>query len=325
MLKLVKAQGQGIVSDAGRWGYQHEGVLVGGVLDVFSYTVANWALGNADNAACLELMGQFDFVCAKPCKVLLGNRGANALLNNKPAPCGQVLVLQVGDVLRTLPPRLGFWNMLCLGGGVDVPVVMGSRSTCIPGGFGGFQGRALLVGDEIHAGDLHSGCSLNPTLRLAMPKAVLDPAEPLLVHCLPGPEFESLAEESRDLFQTQWYLLCDKSSRMGYRLEDAKANLVLKEPLSLRSHAVHPGIVQLPPSGQPLVLLSESQVTGGYPRIASVLGCDLWKFAHLGAGQSVQWVLVDTVQAMRVQLFHDKELERYQHAVESGFSQNHDD
>jgi urea carboxylase len=323
MLKLVKAQGQGIVSDAGRWGYQHEGVPLGGVLDVFSYTVGNRALGNADNAACLELMGQFDFVCAKPCTVLLANRGTCALLNNKPAPCGQVLVLQEGDVLRTMPPGLGFWNMLCLKGGVNVPVVMGSRSTCIAAGFGGFQGRALRVGDEIDAGDLHSGLGLNPGLRLAMPAAVHDPAEPLQVHCLPGPEFESLTQESRDLFQTQLYVLGDQSSRMGYRLEGVKANLILTKPLSLRSHAVHPGIVQLPPSGQPLVLLSESQVTGGYPRIASVLGCDLWKFAHLSAGQSVQWVVVDAVQAMRVQLFHDKELERYQYVIESGVGENH--
>ncbi|MBU0783130.1 MAG: biotin-dependent carboxyltransferase family protein [Gammaproteobacteria bacterium] len=323
MLKLVKAQGQGIVSDGGRWGYQHEGVPVGGVLDAFSYTVGNRALGNADNAACLELMGQFDFVCAKPCTVLLANRGANALLNNKPVLCGQVLVLQVGDVLRTLPPSPGFWNMLCLKGGVDVPVVMGSRSTCIPAGFGGFQGRALQVGDEVHAGDLHSSCSLNPALRLAMPKAVHDPSQPLLVHCLPGPEFEWLGEESRDLFQAQLHVLGSQSSRMGYRLDGAQANLVLKERLSLRSHAVHPGIVQLPPSGQPLVLLSESQVTGGYPRIASVVSCDIWKFAHLCIGQGVQWMMVDTTQATRVQLFHDKELERYQYAIESGFSKNH--
>lgn len=325
MLKLVKAQGQGIVSDAGRWGYQHEGVPVGGVLDVFSYTVGNRALGNVDNAACLELMGQFDFVCAKPCKVLLANRGANALLNNKPVLCGQVLVLQVGDVLRTMPPNLGFWNMLCLRGGVDVPVVMGSRSTCIPAGFGGFQGRALQVGDEIHAGDLHSSWSLNPAVRLGMPNAVNDSAEPLQVHCLPGPEFESLGEESRKLFQTQLHLLGGQSSRMGYRFDGAMAPLALKEPLALRSHAVHPGIVQLPPSGQVLVLLSESQVTGGYPRIASVLCCEIWKFAQLSVGQGLYWVVVDDVQAARVQLQYENKLERYQYAIESCFSQNHGD
>lgn len=325
MLKLVKAQGQGIVSDAGRWGYQHEGVPVGGVLDMFSYTVGNWALGNAENAACLELMGQFDFVCAKPCKVFLANVGANARLNNKPVLCGQVLPLQVGDVLRTLPPGLGFWNLLCLKGGVDVPLVMGSRSTCIPAGFGGFQGRALQVGDEIHAGQLQGGGCLNPALRLAMPKAVCDAAKPLRVHCLPGPEFELLAEESSDLFQKQLHVLHKQSSRMGYRLEGATTPLTLKNHVSLRSHAVHPGIVQLPPSGQPLVLLSESQVTGGYPRIASVLGCDLWKFAHLRTGQGVYWELLDHVRAASLQSKNEKELERYRYAIESGFSENHGD
>ena len=88
----------------------YEGVPVGGVLDAFSYTVGNRALGNADNAACLELMGQFDFVCAKPCRVVLANRGAHAQLNNQSVWCGQVICLQEGDVLRTQPPGLGFWN-----------------------------------------------------------------------------------------------------------------------------------------------------------------------------------------------------------------------
>ena len=102
MLKVVRAQGQGIVSDLGRWGYQHEGVPIGGVLDPFSFGLGNLALGNAVNSACLELMGQFDFVCAKPCQVLFANRGAQALLNNKSVLCGQVLTLQEGDVLRSL-------------------------------------------------------------------------------------------------------------------------------------------------------------------------------------------------------------------------------
>ena len=324
MLKVVKAQGQGLVSDAGRWGYQHEGVPVGGVLDPFSFAVGNWALGNHDNMACLELMGQFDFVCAKPCRVILANRGAKALLNNKPVLCGQVLNLQEGDVLRTQPPGLGFWNMLCLQGGVDVPLVMGSRSTCLAAGFGGSQGRALQVGDEIHAGQAFIP-AISERLRLALPLPTVDLAGRLCVNCLPGPEFEFLTEESKDLFATQTHLLGNQSSRMGYRLEGQQTPLELTTPLSLPSHAVHPGIVQLPPSGQPVVLLSECQVTGGYPRIAAVLSCELWKFAHLVAGQGVHWVVVDAAQAERLQLQHDKELRRYHHVIESSDHQSHVD
>lgn len=324
MLKVVKAQGQGLVSDAGRWGYQHEGVPVGGVLDPFSFTVGNWALGNHDNMACLELMGQFDFVCAKPCRVFLANRGAKALLNNKPVLCGKILNLQEGDVLRTQPPGLGFWNMLCLQGGVDVPLVMGSRSTCLAAGFGGSQGRALQVGDEIHAGHVFTS-AIAEQLRLALPLATTDSTGRLVVHCLAGSEFELLTEDSQHLFCTQTHLLGDQSSRMGYRLEGVLATLSFKRAMTLRSHAVHPGLVQLPPSGQPVVLLSECQVTGGYPRIAAVLSCDLWKFAHLVSGQGVHWVVVDAAQAQRLQLQHDKELRRYHHVIESSDHQSHVD
>jgi len=315
MFKVVKAQGLGLVSDVGRWGYQREGVPVGGVLDTFSFTVGNWLLGNDQNHACLELMGQFDFVCAKPCRVVLANRGAHAQLNNQSVWCGQVICLQEGDVLRTQPPGLGFWNLLCVQGGVEVPLVMESRSTCLAAGFGGLQGRSLQVGDEIHVGKY----TQKPALlqRLAMPLAPTNSTGQLFVRCLRGPEFDSLTEASQQLFVSQDYVLGTQSSRMAYRLEGTQASLELRNHLSLSSHAVHPGMVQLPPSGQPVVLLADCQVTGGYPRIGAVLSCDLWKFSQLSSGQGVSWRVVDSAQAEQLQLGHERELMRYQHAIES--------
>lgn len=326
MLKLVRAQGQGIVSDTGRWGFQHEGVPVGGVLDSFSYALGNLALGNPQGAACLELMGQFDFVCAKPCRVFLANRGANALVNNKRVWCGVAIDLQEGDLLRTQPPSIGFWNLLCLGGGVNVPLVMGSRSTCIPAGFGGLQGRALLVGDEIHAGRVKAEPPKFQTnkceKRLAMPVANTDSTGCMPIHCLAGPEFQGLTAQSRELFLSQIHVLDLQSSRMGYRLEGMQGKLEFKQSVSLRSHPVHPGMVQLPPSGNPVVLLCEAQVTGGYPRIASVLSCELWKFAQLGLGQGVHWVVVDADSALLLLAGHNRQMEAYHHVIERNSSQS---
>lgn len=315
MLKVVKAQGQGIVSDSGRWGYQHEGVPIGGVLDEFSYRLGNLALGNPDNAACLELMGQFDFVCAKPCRVLLSNRGAQAFLNGKPLLCGQLVALQEGDLLRTRPPHLGFWNLLCVQGGVDVPEIMGSRSTCLSAGFGGFQGRALQVGDELHFGRQFTSC-IQAGIRLAMPLARPEYSSRLTIHLLPGSEYFELTENSQYLLAHQLFSLGMQSSRMGYRLEGSESPLSLKQAVSLRSHAVHPGLVQLPPSGQVVVLLSEAQVTGGYPRLGSVLSCDLWKLSQLGAGEGVSWVLVDEARAMHLQARHEHDRKRFEYAIE---------
>lgn len=315
MLKVVRAQGQGIVSDSGRWGYQHEGVPIGGVLDAYSFHLGNLALGNFHNAACLELMGEFDFVCAKPCRVLFANRGARAFLNGKSLLCGQLVELQEGDLLRTRPPHLGFWNILCVQGGVDVPEIMGSRSTCLAAGFGGFEGRALLVGDELHF-SRHFSRSISPGIRLAMPLACCDHSARLVLHLLPGPEFFELNESSQNLFTHQCFSLGTQSSRMGYRLENSQSPLLLKQAVSLHSHVVHPGVVQLPPGGHPVVLLCEAQVTGGYPRLGSVPTCDLWKLSQLGLGQSVSWVVIDDQQAQCLYLEHELERRRYQHAIE---------
>lgn len=324
MLKVVKAQGQGLVSDAGRWGFQHEGVPVGGVLDSFSFAIGNLALGNSENFACLELMGQFDFVCAKPCRLFLANRGAVAFLNHRVVRSGQVLSLQEGDVFKSQPPGHGFWNMVCVQGGVDVPLAMGSRSTCLSAGFGGLQGRALQVGDEIHAGHEFSA-QLKSGVRLALPLADFDSQGRMPIHCLAGPEFSLLDETSRQAFSSQAYRLGVQSSRMGYRLECSDAQLRLSKPCSLASHAVHPGLVQLPPSGHPVVLLSECQVTGGYPRLASVLGCELWKFAQLSTGQVIQWVMVDFEQAERLEQQHLRRLKQYHHMIESNTVKCHVD
>lgn len=324
MFKVIKAQGQGLVSDTGRWGYQHQGVPVGGVLDVLSYMVGNWALGNPDNAACLELMGQFVFVCTQPGKVFIANRGAQATLNCKVVYCGQVLCLKEGDVLEIKPPYLGFWTLLCVEGGVDVPIVMGSRSTCLAAAFGGFEGRALQAGDCLKVGD-ECQPALRQGIRLGMPFAARTNAGVMPVHCLPGPEFEALNPDSRQLFEQQAYTLGQQSSRMGYALKGGQSPLQLSRALSLRSHAVHPGFVQLPPSGNPVVLLCEAQVTGGYPRLASVLASELWKFAQLGPGQGVHWVVVNAVQAKRLQLQHNNEMRRYNHVIESNRGKSHVD
>lgn len=324
MLKVVRAQGQGIVSDRGRWGYQHEGVPVGGVLDGFSFHLGNLALGNTENAACLELMGQFDFVCAKPCRLLLANRGAQGTLNGQPVQCGQLLTLQEGDVLRTRPPNLGFWNIVCVQGGINVPEVMGSRSTCLTAGFGGFQGRALQVGDELHF-STRFGTGIRPGIRLGMPLARTDHVAPLVLNFLPGPEWSILSPESQQLFSDQGYTLGHQSSRMGYRLEGAQSPLLLGQPVSLRSHVVHCGLVQLPPSGQPVVLLSEAQVTGGYPRLGSVLSCDVWKLAQLTTGERVKWNVVNASEALQLQSRHERDLRRYHDAIECNKASGHVD
>ncbi len=321
MLKVVKAQGQGFVSDAGRFGYQSQGVPVGGVLDGFSYRIGNAALGNPQGTAALELMGKFEFVCTQGVELILPSRGSNASLDDRTLKDGQVYVLQAGDVLRVNPTHVGFWTLLCVRGGFDVPPVLGSRSTCLAAGFGGYEGRALQVGDELPIGDT-ARCTppLAYSKRLSLPLAVSEYSV-LHVACVAGPEWDCLTEQSRHAFSTTLYSFNVQSSRMGYRLDPACGPFELSAITSIRSCPVQPGMVQMPPSGVPVILLSEAQTTGGYPRVACVLDCDVWKLAQFRPGVQLQFELVSMDDACDLNAKHAKDWMLYQQVIKDHVDQ----
>lgn len=321
MLKVVKAQGQGFVSDAGRFGFQGQGVPVGGVLDTFSYRIGNAALGNPEGLAALELMGKFEFVCTQGFDLILASRGSNASLDGHLLQDGRVYTLQAGDVLRVNPTQVGFWTVLCVRGGIDVDAVLGSRSTCLAAGFGGYEGRVLQVGDDLPIG---SAARCTPALgthkRLSLPFAV-DAGGVLRVACVAGPEFDWLTEESKQAFANTSYGFNIQSSRMGYHLTPACGPMKFSQASSIRSCPVQPGIVQMPPSGLPVVLLSEAQTTGGYPRVVSVLGCDLWKLAQFGPGVQLQFELVSMGDACELNAKHANEWMLYQQVIQNHVDQ----
>jgi 5-oxoprolinase (ATP-hydrolysing) subunit C len=321
VLKVVRAQGQGLVSDGGRFGLQGQGVPVGGVLDAFSYRIANAALGNPPGLAALELMGKFEFVCTESVELILGSRASHASLDGRVLHDGQVYTLQAGDVLHVNPARVGFWTLLCVRGGFDVPPVLGSRSTCLAAGFGGYEGRALQVGDTLPIGNTaHCAPALKQSKRLSLPFAV-DQNNVLRVACVAGPEFDCLTEESRHAFANTLFDFNIQSSRMGFRLDPACGPMGFSLAKSWRSVAVQPGIVQMPPGGRPVVLLSEAQTTGGYPRVASVLSSDLWKLAQFGPDVRLQFEWVSRQAACERNRSHAKDWMFYQQVIENHVDQ----
>ncbi|HEX4878881.1 MAG TPA: biotin-dependent carboxyltransferase family protein [Limnobacter sp.] len=319
MLKVLRANGLGLVSDFGRFGQQHQGVPVGGVLDPVSFQVGNWALGNRNEDACLELMGQFDLLCSLPCKLLLASRAARFLVNGQQGAPGRVYALREGDLLKILGNSSGGWNIVCVAGGVDVPLVLGSRSTCLPARFGGQHGRALHVGDVLKAG-AHSGVAMASKHTLAMPLPKQDAQRGFVLPCLPGPDWDCLGEQVQAAFLQASYTIRSDSGRMGYRL--ASAGVGMKPRLfQLKSHAVVPGLVQLPPDGQPIVLMSEAQVTGGYPRLAVVPQCALWALAHCFVGQVLRFEMLNWQTWGQLHARHQRMMNAYQHVIECHLDQ----
>lgn len=315
MLKLIRASGLATVQDAGRRGYLSQGVPVSGVLDTLSFKMANMALGNSEEAACIEFMGRFDWVCAEPCVVMLASRHGRMTVNKLDKQSGQLVELQDGDIIQIESQPYAPWGLFCMAGGVQVPLVMGSRSTCSVAAFGGYLGRTLRSGDVIRAG-------VNPVTetpqkgmhaqrRLALPSSVGEGAQ--LVRFIIGPDFPTLPSQTQNEFTQQTYRVSSQASRMGYRMDGMPLELGALN--SGPSYVAQPGLIQLPPSGFPIVLLADAQATGGYPRLGTVIQADLWKFAHWGSGQPLRFVPVSFDKARHALQEQDRDLMRLKVAL----------
>lgn len=312
MLKLIRASGLASIQDLGRQGYLSQGVPVSGVLDALSLKMANMALGNAENAACIELMGRFDWVCAQACVVMLASRHARLSINKRECPSGTAVELQDGDIVQTESQPYAPWVLLCMAGGVQVPLVMGSRSTCAVAGFGGYLGRTLRSGDVIRAGASNTGVSAN--FRLALPSGIgQDALAPQVLRFIPGPDFNALPSTAQAQFTSQVYRVSSQASRMGYRLDASPLDCGALH--SGPSYVAQPGLIQLPPSGFPIVLLADAQATGGYPRLGTVIQADLWKFAHWGSGQALRFVSIGFEAAQQALQKQERELMRLRVAL----------
>jgi biotin-dependent carboxylase-like uncharacterized protein len=177
---------------------------------------------------------------------------------------------------------------MAVAGGIDVPLVLGSRSTDLQAHIGGLAGRALLKGDELPVGVFNRERKQSIWLRL--------PYKSTPIRLIKGPEFDALTQASQQSIteQPHWKIMA-QSNRMGFQLQGCK--LHFQEPVSCLSYGAFAGLIQLPPSGQPIVLMKDAQTTGGYPRIASVITADLWRMAQIQPGESVTFEWVNTQQA----------------------------
>lgn len=294
-LQVLKPGLQSSVQDLGRPGWRHLGIGSAGAMDPVSLQLANALLRQDLTLPALE-------VCGGPLQLRFEQDGVfalagadyEALLDALPCPVGWVHAARAGQVLHLNGPRAGRFAYLALPGGVAAPACMGSRSTDLAGGFGGPQGRALRAGDRLQA---VAATDLPGGRRRGLPAfkapAVLD------LRVLPGPEAALFHPEAMAEFWRSAWHAGRRSNRMGCRLDGP----ALRRPdrpdelAELPSHAVLPGVVQVPPDGQPIVLMADAQVTGGYPRLAVVIEADLPRLAQCAPGQRLRFLPVDEAEA----------------------------
>lgn len=306
---MIAVQKPGVlasVQDLGRHGQRQLGICPGGALDVLALRLANRLAGNADGAAGLELtMGGCELRFETDTRIALVGGDFGARLDGTPLwPCWSVPVA-AGQTLRLAganaagAKKAGLRSWLAVAGGIDVPPVLGSRSTDLKAGFGGHEGRALRKGDRLALG----ASTLDAAQRARRPFGLRAPDwgpeegdAAIALRVMPGPEFEQYTLAARDLLWSERWRITPQSNRMGSRL--AGAELKRKRSGDMLSSAVIPGTIQVPPSGQPIILMGDAQTTGGYPRIGVVIRADLWKLAQAPLNGKLRLVRVDMTQAL---------------------------
>ncbi len=264
------------IQDHGRYGYQHIGVSPGGAADPILATVANRLVGNPDTAAVIE--------CTMSGPKLLFEQDARiAWVGWNHPSAGRPVAVKAGARVDLSGRTSHLRGYIAVAGGIDIPPVMGSRSTDIRGGFGGHRGRKLAANDRLPIGEAGEGPPLG-SWSVAWPHTNRYLIE---LRFIRGMQAEAFTEESRRQFSKSFYDLSPASDRMGCRLSGAK--LALKSPMNLRSQPVIAGSVQVPPDGQPIVLMSERQTIGGYPQIGHVISADIPILARAWPGARIHF------------------------------------
>lgn len=302
-MRLVRAGQLTTVQDLGRRGFRAAGVSLSGAMDPFALRIANLLVGNPEGAAALEITfvgPELEF--SSDAMLALGGAACEGLAAWKPFAVKAGARIKLGECGR------GCRAYLAVAGGIDVAPVLGSRSTFLRAGFGGWEGRALHDGDVLPIGI--SGLAAAPIEPAADhagttgwqidPRILPNYSPAATVRVLRGAQAE---EFGRTLLEAE-FAISPQSDRMGLRLVGHK--LERSSVGELLSAALSPGTVQVPPDGQPLVLMADAQTIGGYPQAAHVIDVDLPVMAQLRPGDTVRFSEVSLEEAHRLAVARDR-------------------
>ncbi len=297
MIPLLEVETGGLLTtmqDLGRAGQQRSGLTPGGAMDPDAASIANLLLGNPRGATVLEitLLGPALRVLA-PTRIAVCGGDLSVTLDGASLPLWKTAAVHPGQCLAFGRRRAGARAYLAASGGFAVPEVAGGRGTFLRGMIGGLEGRALRSGDVL-SGDLLPDALPIVTERGLRRSDQPSYEAPAVLRVLPGPH-PLFTEAGRTDFFAGLYTVSPQSDRQGYRLigsavERVDLTDILSEPVPL-------GGIQIPPDGQPILLMADRQTTGGYPLIAVVISADIPRAAQLAPGSAVRFAPVSFADA----------------------------
>jgi antagonist of KipI len=294
MIRVLDPGPQTTVQDAGRRGQLRYGIPPSGPVDARSFRLANRLVGNADGAAALEftLIGP-RLLAEAPCAIAVTGADTEVTVNDAPAARWTTLALAAGDVVRIGPARAGVRGYVAFAGGIEVPPVLGSRSTYLRGRLGGLEGRALRRDDVLRLG----AAAVAPRRALSA-TAIPDWRREPVLRVVLGPQADRFTDAGIAAFLGGTYEVLPQSDRMGARLQGPR--ITHARGHDIISDGIPLGAVQVPGDGQPIVLLVDRQSTGGYTKIATVCSFDIPRVGQAKPGQRVRFSAVDVVEAQRL-------------------------
>ena len=293
VIEIVDAGPLNTIQDLGRPGYRDIGVTASGAMDPLALKIANLLVGNNEGAAAIEVQTFPLRLRFSEATLFAVTGGANAKLDGVTLPPWWMQTAASGQVLELLPSSVDARAYIGFGGGVDVPMVMGSRSTALRGAFGGIDGRYLQKGDTLPLGEAVATALPTDGLGVVPPTIALATSFPvapdgtLLIRALPAGEHDLFGADAERFWNQSWKI-SPQSDRTGYRLSGEPVRPT--EPVEMRSYGIVPGVVQVPPGGKPIVQMSDANTAGGYPKIAGVLDADLWRLGQARIGSCLRFV-----------------------------------
>jgi antagonist of KipI len=294
-IRVIKPGMLTTIQDAGRWGYQARGVPVAGPMDLVSHRVANALVGNDRTAATLEitLLGpELEFESERV--IAITGADFDLALDGRPARVSH---------LQFLARRRGTRAYLAVSGGIATPVVLGSRATHLVSAMGGYEGRALRAGDRVTLGQSAVGAT---SLHALETPVVALPEDGATLRVLAGPQDDYFAPDALDVLQSAPYVVGANSDRMGFRLDGPR--LTHARGADIISDATPLGVLQVPASGLPILLMADRQTTGGYPIIATVISADMSTAGQLGPGDRVAFAACTPREAMSALIAQERAL-----------------
>ncbi len=321
-IKILDAGLLTTVQDLGRYGYQRYGVSPSGVMDEFSAKIANRLVGNNEEKAVLEttLKGvSIEFLEDSLVSVTGGE--SDVTLDGEKIKLWRSYKVKKGQILKMGFCKNGLRNYVAFSGGIDVAIVMNSRATNLKAKLGGYEGRKLMVGDVLKVGE-------GKTTKLKTLKDNLIPkyGKEIEVKVILGQQEDHFTTDGIKTFFEEEYKITQDSDRMGMRLESESGKKIEhKEGGDIISDGITFGAIQVPGSGQPIVMMADRQTTGGYTKIGNVVSADLSKLAQGAPGSKVKFIECTLEEGIKL-LKNVKELiekeDSYEEVIETPIIEN---